>query len=149
MADVENELGNSGQALTYLNQVLTRARTSVPGAVYPQVQTALTKDAMRDKIFFERMFELAGEPVLFEDIRRRGTAYLRKVLDIHNNNKDVLYRYNLEIANNISAGNFRDYIFNNGTLTEDFLKKNLLLPIPLNEINSNNKIAPEDQNFGY
>ena len=149
MADVENELNNSGQALTYLNQVLTRARTSVAGAVYPQNQTALSKDAMRDKIFFERMFEMAGEPNLFEDIRRRGTTYLKKVIQLHNTNKDVLYRYNFEVANNITSGQFRDYIIDNGTLSEDFLKKNLLLPIPLNEINANNSIAPEDQNFGY
>jgi hypothetical protein len=149
MADVENELNNSGQALTYLNQVLNRARTSVAGTVYPKTQTALSKDAMRDKIFFERMFEMAGEPIVFEDIRRRGTTYLKKVIELHNNSKNVLYRYNLEIANNITSGQFRDYILNNGNASEDFLKKNLLLPIPLNEINSNEKILPEDQNFGY
>ncbi|RXM47174.1 RagB/SusD family nutrient uptake outer membrane protein [Flavobacterium sp. YO12] len=149
MADVENELNNGGQALTYLNQVLTRARNSNTGATYPQSQTALSKDAMREKIFFERMFEMAGEPNLFEDIRRRGTTYLKKVMELHNNNKNVQYRYNLEIANNITSGQFRDYILNNGVLSEDFLKKNLLLPIPLNEINSNDKIFPEDQNFGY
>lgn len=149
MADVENELDNSGQALTYLNQVLTRARTSVTGAVYPQVQTTLSKEAMRDKIFFERMFELAGEPNLFEDVRRRGTEYLRKVVDLHNNSKSIQYRYNIEVTNNILSGNFRDYIIDNGTVSEDFLKRNLLLPIPLNEINTNDKIEPADQNFGY
>ena len=85
----------------------------------------------------------------FEDIRRRGTTYLKKGIELHNNSKNVLYRYNLEIANNITSGQFRDYILNNGNATEDFLKKNLLLPIPLNEINSNEKILPEDQNFVY
>lgn len=149
MADVENELDNSGQALIYLNQVLDRARMSVSGAVYPQTQTALGKDAMRDKIFFERMFEMAGEVNMFEDIRRRGTSYLRKVIELHNANKNVLYRYNIEMANNLNSGNFRDYILNNGVVSEDFLKRNLLLPIPLNEINSNNSISQEDQNFGY
>lgn len=148
MADVENELGNSGQAVSYLNQVLDRARNSVPGAVYPQAQLALSKDAMRDKIFFERMFELAGEPNLFEDIRRRGTAYLKKVMEVHNNSKNVQYRYQLETSNAV-GGLYRDYIINNGVLTEDFLKKNLLLPIPLAEINNNDKVFPEDQNFGY
>lgn len=149
MADVENELDNSGQSLTYLNEVLTRARNSVPGAIYPQAQTALGKDEMRDKIFFERMFEMAGEPNLFEDIRRRGTKYLKKILELHNNNKNVLYRYNLEIANSVTSGSFRDYIYNNGNLTDDFVKKNLFLPIPLNEINTNDKVSSEDQNFGY
>lgn len=149
MADVENELDNSGQALQYLNQVLNRARVSGTGAVYPQEQTALGKDALRDKIFFERMFEMAGEVNMFEDVRRRGTAYLRKVLELHNNNKNVLYRYNLELANGINSGSFRDYIIDNGVVSEDFLKRNMVLPIPLNEINSNNSISQEDQNFGY
>ncbi|WP_294958379.1 RagB/SusD family nutrient uptake outer membrane protein [uncultured Flavobacterium sp.] len=148
MADVENELGNSGQALTYLNQVLTRARTSTATALYPQNQTALNKEEMRDKIFFERMFEMAGEPNLYEDIRRRGTTYLKKVIEIHNNSKNVQYRTQLETANNV-GGLFRDFIINNGVLTEDFLKKNLVLPIPLDEINNNNNISQEDQNFGY
>jgi hypothetical protein len=149
MADVENELNNSGQALIYLNQVLTRARTSVVGATYPRVQSALSQSEMRDKIFFERMFEMAGEPNMFEEIRRRGTTYLKKVLDLHNNNKNILFRYNLEVTNGVTSGQFRDYIYNNGAITEDFLKKNLFLPIPLGEINSNEKVAPEDQNFGY
>ena len=149
MADVENELGNSGQALTYLNQVLDRARNSGgTGAIYPKTETALSKDAMRDKIFFERMFELAGEPSLFEDIRRRGTVYLRKVIELHNNSKNVQYRYQLETANSV-GGQFRDYILSNGNITEDFLKKNLVLPIPADEINNNNNIGQEDQNFGY
>ena len=149
MADVENELGNGAIALTYLNKVLDRARTSgAAGTIYPKAQTALPKDAMRDRIFFERMFELAGEPTMFEDVRRRGTTYLRKVLDIHNNSNGIQYRTNYEVANKV-GGLFRDHIINNGTLTEDFLKKNLLLPIPADEINRNDNINQVDQNFGY
>ena len=149
MADVENELGNSATSLAYLNRVLDRARTSgVAGTLYPKSQTALSQDAMRDRIFFERMFELAGEPTMFEDIRRRGTTYLQKVLNIHNSSNDIQYRTNFEVANNV-GGLFRDHIINNGTLTEDFLKKNLLLPIPADEINRNENINQADQNFGY
>lgn len=149
MADVENELGNSPQALTYLNRVLDRARNSGGAAAsYPETQTAVSKEELRDKIFFERMFELAGEPCLFEDIRRRGTTYLSKVLELHNNSRNVTYRYDFEVENNV-GGAFRDYIFNNCSITEDFLKKNLLLPIPLEEINTNDNISQEDQNFGY
>lgn len=149
MADVENELGNSSTALTYLNKVLDRARTSgAAGTIYPKSQTALNKEDMRDKIFSERMFELAGEPTMFEDIRRRGTVYLRKVLELHNNNNGIKFRTDFQVVNNI-GGLFRDNIINNGTLTEDFLKKNLLLPIPADEINRNDNIGQEDQNFGY
>lgn len=36
-----------------------------------------------------------------------------------------------------------------GALTQDFLKKNLLLPIPLSEINYNEGITVDDNNFGY
>lgn len=146
MADVENELGNTTVGLTYLNRVLTRARESAPGAVYPINQAAISQDELRDKIFFERMFELTGEPCLYEDIRRRGTAYLSRVIAIHNDSKNVRYRFEFEAANSV-GGLFRDYEIKN--VSEDFLRKNLVLPIPADEITSNEEVSLEDQNFGY
>lgn len=149
MADVENELGNSAPSLAYLNKVVDRARNSgIAGTVFPKTQTALDKNGMRDRIFFERMFELAGEPTMFEDVRRRGITYLKKVLELHNKNNGIQYRTNYEVANNV-GGLFRDNIINNGILTDDFLKKNLVLPIPADEIIRNDNIGQEDQNFGY
>nr|WP_153850632.1 RagB/SusD family nutrient uptake outer membrane protein [Ornithobacterium rhinotracheale] len=146
MADVENELGNKGVAVEYLNRVLSRARTSGGAkAVYPEnVDNKIAQDALREKIFFERMFEMAGEPDLFEDVRRRGTEYLEKVIDIHNNNYFVKYIISVQGGNP-----WVEYLINGGSVTNDFLKKNLLLPIPSKEINYNSKITQADQNFGY
>ena len=44
---------------------------------------------------------------------------------------------------------FKERLFNNGNLTEDFLKKNLRLPIPQEELNTNEAISASDQNYGY
>ncbi|MGF7229765.1 RagB/SusD family nutrient uptake outer membrane protein [Arachidicoccus sp.] len=148
MADVNNELGNSATAVSLLNQVLTRARTSVtPAATYPQnVNNSLSQAQLRDKIFYERLFELAGEPDMFFDTRRRGTEYLKKVLSIYNNDS-ISYAFATNPA--VSGNNFKDRLVNGGNLSSDFLKKNLLLPIPQSELNTNTSITPADQNFGY
>lgn len=148
MADVNNELGNNSVAVTLLNKVLTRARTSVtPAATYPKdVDNSLSQVQLRDKIFYERLFELAGEPDMFFDTRRRGTEYLNKVLSIYNNDS-VSYAFATNTA--VSGNNFKDRLLNGGNLSGDFLKKSLLLPIPQSELNTNTGITPADQNFGY
>src|SRR5690606_26601509 len=88
MADVYNELGLSGDAIPTVNKVLTRARTgdttaSAAPADWPA--TGLSQSTLRDKIFFERLFETLGEPEFFFDTRRRGITYLSKVLALNNN----------------------------------------------------------------
>ncbi|MGQ1928505.1 RagB/SusD family nutrient uptake outer membrane protein [Ornithobacterium rhinotracheale] len=141
LADAENELGNSAQAKEYLNQVLKRAKL--------ESVADLDKDAMREYIFFERMFEFAGEPFLYEDIRRRGIEYLRKVIKIHNDSWVLNQRYNFEKKVNYN-GAFGEVLINNGNSDDlNFLKKALVLPIPQSEINYNSKITQSDQNFGY
>lgn len=149
MADVENELGNINKAVDYVNQVLARARQSGASTTSPaDISAALGQDGLREFIFFERMIELAGEPVLFEDIRRRGTSFLKKVMEIHNNSHIVNYRYKIETDNKVGNA-FREYMINGKNLTDNFLKKNLMLPIPASEINYNENITQADQNFGY
>lgn len=147
MAEVYNELGQSGKALEYINAVLSRARASAPGATQPaNITASVTPGQLRDRIFFERLFELAGEPEMFIDTRRRGTAYLKKVLEL-NNTHPVTQAY-VQFSDGVSH-NFRDRLINKGNLDENFLKKNLLMPIPQNELNTNNKITLADQNYGY
>lgn len=149
LADAENELGNTATAVKYVNQVLTRARNSGNTGNSPKnISASMSQGDLRDFIFFERMFELAGEPILYEDIRRRGIEYLRKVVEIHNRSNIVKYRYDIEKANNV-GGNFRAYMLNDGNVTDDFLTKNLVLPIPSLEINYNDLITGSDQNIGY
>jgi hypothetical protein len=147
MADVENELGNADKAQEYMNTVLTRARTSanVP-SVYPKnLLTPLAPEDMRLKIFNERLFELGGEYEMYVDVRRRGVDFLKLIVD-RNNNHNITKVF---VANAIAANNntaFRDRILPS---TADQLKKNLLLPIPQAEMNTNEDISADQQNYGY
>ena len=144
LADAYNETGNGAKADEYINLVLNRAKL-------PAVKSMGQKER-RDFIFFERMFELAGEPVLFEDVRRRGTEYLKKVIDLHNDSWFINFRYKIESESNNGNGNgtpFVTILINDKNTDENFLKKNLLLPYPQEEIRQNENISQKDQNFGY
>ena len=148
MADVLNESGETGKAISLVKEVLQRARQSgTSNAVYPKDwETNLTKDQVRDKIFWERLVELAGEQTMYCDVRRRGTEYLKKVLEIQNNHH--ITRAIVE-KKELGEHRFKERLFNNGDLTENFLKKNLRLPIPQEELNTNESISASDQNYGY
>lgn len=147
MADVENELGNTDVAIGYVNLVLDRARRSAsPASAEPKDwPKGLGQEVVRNKIFFERMFELAGEGQNFFDARRRGTEYLKKVVQV--NNRHTLTQEHVKRMNELGITDG----WRNRTLPEDenTLKKALLFPIPFNEIKSNDMITEKDQNFGY
>ena len=148
MADVYNELDQKGKAIDLVDEVLARARRSAakPSNQPVKWDVALTKEEVRERIYFERLFEGAGEPEMYQKMRMRGTELLKKALEI-NNNHGIIKE---SVANNPARnGNWGERIFNNGNLTADFLKKNLLLPIPKDEIDTNSAIDYTDNNFGY
>ena len=62
LAEALNENGKTDMALTYLNQVRTRAKMPT--------YTGLTKDQLRTRIYDERVFELAMEGVRWFDLAR-------------------------------------------------------------------------------
>ncbi len=72
MAEGCNELGKSGEALTYLEKVRGRARRSGddPNAL-PEVTTT-NKDELREAIYHERRVELALEYDRYFDLARTG-----------------------------------------------------------------------------
>lgn len=149
MADVYNELGNTPKAIDLANEVLGRARTSglTPAAQPADWSKSLDQEAVRTKLFFERILELGGEPSFYDMIRIRGVKYFKMVLELHNNHELT----KASDAQYLTAINqWHDRVFN-GTagLTDDYLKMNLLLPIPLSEISANPGITPDDNNFGY
>lgn len=147
MADVENELNNSGKALEYINQVLTRARNSAnTPSVYPKsLQSFTSQDDLRRIIFRERLFELAGEYEMYQDVRRRGVDFLKLVVD-RNNNHNLTKAFVAAATANKNTTPFRDRLLPN---TPELLRKNLLLPIPQSELNSNESISDDQQNYGY
>lgn len=143
MADVENELGNTGFAITeYVNPVLKRARTSVtPAATHPQDwPTTLTRDEVRVKIFKERQFELFGEGFSYIEVRRRGADFFREYVMERNNNHTMTRAHS---PSNASA-NFYDRLF-----PLESANKNLRQPIPVEEMNNNTALTIGDQNPGY
>lgn len=74
LGEAANEIGKPGEALEYLEQVRSRARSNstVPTVLPPVVVT--DKITLREKIWQERRVELAGEGQRFWDIVRQGRA---------------------------------------------------------------------------
>lgn len=142
MADVENELGNKSKALEYLNSVLARARNSAPPtSVYPKdVPATISQEDLRIMIFRERQFELVGECLTFMDVRRRGEDFFKKHIMERYNNHLITKGHSPAQAN----ANFWDRML---PLSQS--RKNLLMPIPQDELNANSDISSSDQNFGY
>ncbi len=133
MAEITNEISGPANAYAFVNEVLTRARDAngdgMQDVTTPANYSNMTKEEFRSRIMFERRYELLSEGEDWFDTRRRGLDFfLSTVIRPHNTNPT----FDAE----------RDYKY-----SED--SKNLLLPIPGNEISGNQKIGPEDQNPGY
>lgn len=78
-ADVYNELGQTDKAITLANEVLKRARQSGNASQPADWKSGLSKEQVREKIYFERIFEGAGEPEMYQKMRLRGTELLKKL----------------------------------------------------------------------
>ena len=77
MADVYNELDNTFESyLNWQKKYLKRARESAGGnGVEPKAWSKqLTKEEVSEKIYFEFLFELDGEPSMYELLRVKGTV---------------------------------------------------------------------------
>lgn len=130
LAEIENELNGPGNAYQYVNQVLARARTRPDGtqAAQPADWSGMNQEQFRERVLRERQYELLAEGHSWFDTRRKGYEYfLDEVITNHNNQPNL--------------GN-RDYIY-------PISVKNMLLPIPSDEINSNEAISEANQNPGY
>lgn len=146
LAEAANEIG-SADAATYLNEVLDRARdangngTIEKDEVYPLPFEGNDKAAMRERIFRERLKELTGECDEWYTVRRRGAEYLKKIMEEHNAYVDEWYA-----SQKITTLPKFVYKYQ---VTDETVKKNLLLPFPADEINKNEHIGQDDQNYGY
>ncbi len=132
-AEIENEINGPDAAYSFVNQVLTRARDidgdGVDDTTSPADWTALSQDEFRTRILDERRFELLSEGQEWFDTRRRGFAYfLQEVVNEHNTHSTFDATTDYEYPSS---------------------EKNMLLPIPLDEISGNTEVSPSDQNPGY
>jgi len=141
-AEAENALnGPTGNAVGALNQVLLRARNSGDTGLPDDASTAdfASTESFRDRIMVERLSELMGEFHTWFDARRYGMDYFTKVCENHNRRLDLAKTQ--KVFKSAS-----DFYFGIDAFT---IQRNLLLPIPESEINTNEAISFEDQNFGY
>jgi hypothetical protein len=138
LAEIENELRGPAGAYKYINEVMHRARDANGNGTIEATETSLadwsgmSQSTFRDRIMLERRIELVGEVHEFYDTRRRGEAYLLKYYQQHNAHPKF------------NATN--DFLFPTDAAS---VKKNMLLPIPAEEMNTNRLIPPSAQNPGY
>jgi tetratricopeptide (TPR) repeat protein len=106
LAECENELGNTAQAITYLNRV--RARPSVNMPPYPTTQYPCgNKDQVTKAIMHERMVELGDEEVRNIDIirwRKKGYFTTDPLPYFRPNRDELLPIPQFEIDNNPKLG---------------------------------------------
>lgn len=152
MADVENELGNTGTAISLVNRVLQRARNSAKSATtYPKdLSASLSKEDVREYIFHERLFELAAEFDGFTDTRRRGIEWRKKLLERNNNHHITAACYKYGVDHKYASA-WREYWYPSDGEEDwnSYLVRNQLIPIPQMELTTNDKISIDDQNPGY
>jgi len=106
LAECENELGNTGPAIAYLNQVRARPTVSMPS--YPTAQFPCgNKDQITKAIMHERMVELGDEEVRNIDIirwRKKGYFTTDPLTYFKANRDELLPIPQAEIDNNPKLG---------------------------------------------
>ena len=139
LAEATNEVSGPDAAYKYVNEVLARARNSAsPAAEQPADWSGMTKQQFRQRIMYERLYELLGENTEYFDLRRRGSQYLLDYWTAHNAHPTN--------CTNPSSSKYKDDWF---ICTPEMANRAMLLPFPTLEINSNNAITDADQNPGY
>jgi len=149
-AEADNELNGPTQtAVNNVNKLLERSRNSSGGADSIPVDIQLTdfnsipgktpQEAFSDRIMVERLAELVGEGHEWFDSRRKGIKYLKGIFENHNKRLD-------KAAEEGIIDSSVDHYF---PLDDSLVNKNMLLPIPQQVIDINNKITIENQNPGY
>jgi len=116
-AEVLNELGMTADAYQYVDMVRARANMAPLAEAYPEIGN--NADAFLDRLKTERVLELSGESVRWEDLKRWGDLESQESVD--------------EIAQ-------RDPDFNNFEVG-----KNIRLPIPQVEVENNPNLEQNPQ----
>lgn len=145
-ADAYNELGQTDKAITFANEVLKRARQSGNASQPADWRSGLSKEQVREKIYLNVFWRCRWTGNVSENAFTRHRVS-EKAFEV-NNGHGIIQE---SVANNPKRnGNWGERIFNDGNLNdENFLKKNLLLPVPKDEIDTNSALDYSDNNYGY
>ncbi len=149
-AEAANEISATAEALAALEMVRFRARdTNANGVqdedeIYPEQITQTDKSLLRGLITAERLTELTGEADSFYTLRRRNTDDLEENIRQHN----IMLKLREDENNSQSNPATIKYMYYYPTSSKD-LERCMLFPIPADEINRNNGINSDDQNYGY
>lgn len=132
-AEAQNEaVGPDASVYDAINQVRNRSDL-------PNLETGLSKEAMRDAIHSERRVELCFENKRFYDNKRLKTAEVVMAVPTHN----------MVIRNSVPSDNSGVWVYSveeEEFDTAEFNLRQYMSPIPQNVIDQNPKIA---QNPGY
>lgn len=79
-AEVLNELGNTGDAYQYVDEVRERVGMNPLATAYPAIGT--DKDLFRNRLKMERVLELCGESVRWADLKRWGDLETQAGVDL-------------------------------------------------------------------
>jgi hypothetical protein len=106
LAECENELGNPGGAVTYLNQIRDRVSVAMPH--YPTAQYPVSnKEQVTKALMHEKMVEHGGEEIRNRDIlrwRKKGYFTTDPLSYFRANRDELLPIPQQEIDNNPQLG---------------------------------------------
>jgi tetratricopeptide (TPR) repeat protein len=120
-AECQNELGNTAEAIEFINKVRRRSNMA-------DLASTLTQQEVRDQLMHERVTELAGESLRFVDLRRWG-------------------KLSKDLAGPMAQWDLPPNVADHDTEFKNFTPgKDELLPIPLYEIDANPNLM---QNPGW
>lgn len=144
-AEAAASLDKKDSALFFIGKIHERARHSVPDGEADAAQPDWSGRTFSDKedllraIFWERIFELAGEGHDFTDTHRFGAGWLKNEVAVHLNTF-----YKLDINASLFGGKAHYapgvYFLEDETL----LRKSLLVPIPPEEVLTNSLARAEN-----
>jgi len=115
-AEVQNELGQTADAYSYVDQVRARANLNTLEVAHPEIGTDKTK--FKERLKMERALELYGESVRWADLKRWG---------------------DLDTQAGVNAVAQRDPDFKNFVIG-----KHIRLPLPQSEVDNNKNLKQND-----
>lgn len=146
LAEIENERGNTILSKEYIKEVLDRADPTL--YTKANIDGIAGGDDLKLRIAKERIYELLGEGYEWFDLRR---IKIGNMTFLENR---ILRRQALMTGSDLFDTRNRTKYHNIWNPDLSFvvgneLTKNLLFPIPVNEIIGNNSLTNADQNPGY